>query len=208
MTAPFTARQPSFGPRGLLDVQTPAPRGLLDISRFDTNIRQSATDTVRTPRLPPLPTLTAPRETNYDGLSKVFEKTGQALDAQNLGTAGLLASRAIKKPAALPEVAQTVKALDDVFFKWAGRVLTPAEEAAGAAADIQKGVPAPVAIPGAALRTGSRFLAGAASGAATGAAVGFFFPPPHPLAQSWEGWREALRQANCFPAGKRSAEDC
>jgi hypothetical protein len=172
---------PGFGPNGLLDVLPHVPRGLLDISGFDADIRRSAAESVRNPTLPALPEIAPLRETNYDGLRKAFDVTGKALDGQNAATTGLLVGRAIKKPSTLPQVAQTAKALDDIFFKWAGRILTPAEEAAGAAADMQKGVPAHVAIPGAALRTGSRFLAGAASGAATGAAVGLVFPPAAPI---------------------------
>jgi hypothetical protein len=155
---------------------------LLDISRFDADIRKSAADSVRSLPPPPLPEISLPRETNYDGLSKAFGKTGDILDWQNFGTTGLLASRAIKKPDARSEIARTVKALDHGLFKWAGRVLIPAEETAGAAADMQKGVPAHVVIPGAVLRTGSRFAAGAASGAAAGALASAWLPPAVPFA--------------------------
>lgn len=175
-------RNSGFGPNGLLDVQPRVPQGLLDISGFDADIRRSAAESARNPTLPALPQIAPLRETNYDGLRKAFDVTGKVLDGQNAATTGLLVGRAIKTPSTLPQVAQTAKALDDVFFKWAGRVLTPAEEAAGAAADMQKGVPAHVAIPGAALRTGSRFAAGAASGAAAGALAAAWFPPAVPVA--------------------------
>lgn len=165
-----------FGPRGLLDVQSPAPRGLLDISRAEANIRGSAADAVRNPKLAPLPTLTRPHETNYDGMRKAFDWTGKILDGQNAVTAGLLAGSAIGKGIVHQgAVGRTIDAIDNGLFKQAARVLTPAQEIATAAHNIQQGVPARVAVPGAALRTGGRFAA-AVAGARAGAALPF---PPH-----------------------------
>lgn len=49
-----------FGPRGLLDVQSPAPRGLLDISRSNANIRDSAVISADDFSRQPLPSLNLP----------------------------------------------------------------------------------------------------------------------------------------------------
>ena len=72
--------------------------------------------------------------------------------------------------------ANTIKALDNGFFKWVGRVAVPAEEIAGGIGDMQRDVPARVAVPGTALRIGGRLASAWALGE-TGAALGTPFGP-------------------------------
>lgn len=163
----------------------PVPLGLLDIRGFDAHIRRNAADAAR--NFHPAPPVIAPlpgRAPNPGGLEKVFDITGNVLDGQNAATAGLLAGHGIVSRENLKNAGRAIDALDKGFFKWAGRVLTPAEEIVGAAGDIQRGVPARIALPVAAARTGARLggaWAGAEAGAALGLAGGAFAPVTVPL---------------------------
>jgi hypothetical protein len=173
---------PTFGPRGLLDVQTPAPRGLLDVSRFDANIRQSAADAVRNPALPPLPEIAPLREPPrpYRGLEMAAQGAGMAMDGNNVATHGAkeVAKRIFRAPDGFDIVRPLSKGLGRV-----GNAATVLQEGFGAADDIERGVPKNVAIPGAIYRgsaalgmsalgglIGSMFLPGL--GTALGAAAG------------------------------------
>ena len=155
-----------------------APRGLLDTTAYDAHIRQSAADAMRTfklaePKIPPLP--------NAYGMEKAMAVTGKVLDRQNAATTGLLAGHGIVSRPNLEKAGGAIKALDNGFFKWAGRVLTPMEEFWGGAGDIQSGVPARVAVPGTALRIGGRLAAAEGSGAAAGAIAGWVGGPLSPI---------------------------
>jgi hypothetical protein len=152
---------------------SPAPRGLLDIRPYDAEIRQRAAGAASNlnpaaPEIPPLP--------KTYGLADALGQTGKVLDYQNLGTTGLLAGHGIASKSNRNAAANTIKALDNGFFKWVGRVLTPAEEIARGVGDMQRGVSARVAVPGTALRIGGR-LAAATAGAEAGMWAGTPFGP-------------------------------
>lgn len=152
----------------------PFPRGLLDISSFDAHIRQSAAEAARNftpaaPQIPPLP--------KAYGVAEGLGKTGNMLDYQNGGTAGLLTGHGITSRNNVGNAGRAIKALDDGFFKWAERVLTPAEEIAGMAGDMQRDVPARTAVPGTALRIGARLAAAEGGGAGAGFAAGWIGGP-------------------------------
>lgn len=152
----------------------PAPRGLLDIRAFDDSIRQRAAGAASNfnpaaPEIPPLP--------KAYGVADALDKTGKVLDAQNGATTGLLAGHGILSEPNRGNAANAIGALDKGFFKWAGRALTPAEEIARGIGDMQRNVPARIAVPGTALRIGGR-LASAWAGGEAGAAGGFFVGGP------------------------------
>ena len=107
---------------------------------------------------------------NHEGLAKAFEYTGNAVEGQHLGTAGLLGFAARSDP----NLKQVFQMLDKPA-KIADRVFVPAEEAVWAAKNMNDGVPAQAAIPAAAIRTGGRLAA-----ARAGAEIGFRLPP-HPV---------------------------
>lgn len=194
----MTANPTGFGSRGLLDISDPGPRGLLDISRFDADIRKSAADSAgdlsRLPRplmnipdvqmhsLLPRPTLqpeltpaprpapvsrptssaghpaqTADEPTIASALRAGAEHTGRFVEGQNVFTTGLLQhTRGAKPYGGL----RAIKRLDPIY-KGVGGALTIAEDGLGAIDDMNRGVPAQVAVPGAMLHGLGTYGAGA-----------------------------------------------
>jgi len=156
------------------DTLSPAPRGLLDIRAFDDSIRRRAAGAASNfkpavPEIPPLP--------KAYGVADALEKTGKVLDYQNRATTGLLAGHGILSEPNRGNAANTIKALDNGLFRWVGGALISGEEIAGGIGDMQRKVPARVAVPGTALRIGGR-LASAWAGAKALAPFGSFFGGP------------------------------
>jgi hypothetical protein len=113
---------------------------------------------------------------NFKGVGDAFDRTGKIVDGQHLVTGGLLA--VVAKDA--PDLKQAFGLLEKPA-KIVGRVLTPVEETVRMAGNIRDGVPAYVAVPAAAARTGAR-LAAAEAGALAGLKL-----PLHPAAKLLAG---------------------
>jgi hypothetical protein len=178
----MTANPTGFGARGLLDISDPGPRGLLDISRFDTDIRKSAADSVSNLAPPPLPEIAPLREPPrpYQGLEIAAQGVGMAMDGNNV--AAHAAKEAAKRFLGAADGLNIVKPLGKGLGR-VGSAATILQEGFGAADDIKRGVPKNLAIPGAVYRgsaalgmsalgglIGSMFLPGL--GTALGAAGG------------------------------------
>lgn len=163
--------KPGFGPRGLLDLQAPTPRGLLDISRADANIRRSAADAVLNPALPSLPALTPVREPPrpYRGAEMAAQGVGMAMDVNKVAAAS--AEAVARKIMNGKDTRNIVKKLDKGLRR-AGGAAAMLAEGFGAADDIQRGVPKSVAIPGAVYRGGATLGAGAIAGGLLGIPMG------------------------------------
>ncbi|HEX2759428.1 MAG TPA: hypothetical protein VHM27_02895, partial [Rhizomicrobium sp.] len=156
-------RPSGFGPNGLLDVQPPVPRGLLDISGFDADIRRSAAESVRNPTLPALPEIAPLREPPrpYRGLEMAAQGIGMAMDGNNVAATG--AEATARKVMGGKDSIGITKSLDKVFRR-AGAAATVLSEGFGAVDDIKRGVPKSVAIPGAIYHGGATLGAGALAG--------------------------------------------
>lgn len=171
----MTAMPRSFGPNGLLDVQTPIPRGLLDISGFDADIRRSAAESARNPTLPALPEIAPLREPPrpYRGLEKAAQGVGMAMDGNNVAATG--AEAVARKAMGGTDSLGIVKGLSKGLGR-AGAAATVLSEGFGAVDDIKRGVPKDVAIPGAIYR-GTATLGMGALGGTLGGLIGTMLFP-------------------------------
>lgn len=188
----MTALPKSFGSNGLLDVGAPTPRGLLDISGFEADIRRSAADSAGDLSRMPLPNFNLPpspaqgllprpelapiakhsrkpadKPTVAGALSVGAEHTGRFVDGQHVFTMGV--GQPIAKK--FGDTFGTVKKLHR-GFGMAGIPFTVAEEGLGAIHDMQNNVPPEIAIPGAALHGLGTFGTGAVVGGLLGIPFG------------------------------------
>lgn len=159
----------------MLDISDPGPRGLLDISRFDADIRQSAADSVRSLAPPPLPEIAPLREPPrpYQGLEMAAQGVGMAMDGNNVAAAGAeaIARTAMNGTDKLGIVKRLSKGLGH-----AGNAAAVLGEGFGAVDDIKRGIPKSVAIPGAIYR-GAASVGMSALGGTLGGLIGTMLFP-------------------------------